>query len=505
MESKEEKTKKKKFKSPNSYVVIFSAIVLVAILTWFIPGGAYKLNEAGQAISGTYEPTQANQQGLWNILMAPIIGMVGNESVSAAITISLNVMLFGSFLEMMDETEAVKKSLKKIAFKFKDNIYILITVLTFMMGIFGTVQGAYEEGFVYVLMFLPIMLNLGLDTITTLMIVIFGTQMGCAASIVNPFSTGIASGILGISPGDGILIRAVIFIILLSLTSLLICMYAKKVKSDPKNSVQYYRLEKDKEEFTGENVSENNELTKEQNWVFRIFILTFIIMIISLVPWVSLNENFTIFQDIANWINTNPISKIIIGNNVVPLGDWYFNEINVLLIVMTLISGTVMGYSIDKSINILVRGAGALVSTAFIVPLARGIQVIMTDGNITATILHYAETTLGSFSPIVFILLAFLVYLIMASFIPSSTGLAAATISIMGPLGLFAGVSQVTMIILYNFALGIVKAIMPTSIIVMTCTQAVHVDYATWVKVALKYILILAAVSAIILLILVNI
>lgn len=499
--SKEKKVKGtgKKFKSPNSYVIIFIAIVFVSILTWLIPGGEYQLNEQGQAMAGTYQITESNRQGIWNIMMAPIIGMVGNEHVSGAITISLNVMLFGSFLEMMDETEAVNKALKKIAIKFKDNVYLLITVLVCMMGIFGTVQGAYEEGFVYVLMFLPIILSLGLDTITTLMIVIFGTQMGCAASVVNPFSTGIASGILGISPGEGIIPRTIIFIILMLVTSLIICLYAKSIKQHPEKSVTYHRHAQDIEEFATTS-DESSDLSPSQQKVFYIFISTFLIMIISLVPWTSLNSNFTFFEKLANWINTNPVTSTLIGNNVVPFGEWYFNEINVLLVAMTLVSGVIMGYGTDKSINILIRGAGKLVSTAFIVPLARGIQVIMTDGNITATILHAAEETLGRFSPVIFIILAFIVYLIMATFIPSSTGLAAATISIMGPLGLFAGVPQVVMIILYNFALGIVKMIMPTSIIVMTCTQAVHVDYGSWVKVAGKYVLILTMVCSLILL-----
>ena len=203
---------KKKFKSPNTYVIIFFILILVAILTWFIPGGKYEINGAGQNIAGTYQRISANRQGLWDVIMAPIIGMVGNEKISGAITISLNVMLFGAFLEMMDTIGVINIALKGIASKYKEKTAVLITVLTFVMGIFGTVQGAYEEGFVYLLMFLPIILSLELDTITALMIVIFGTQAGCASSIINPFSTGIASGIAGISPGEGIVFRAFVFV-----------------------------------------------------------------------------------------------------------------------------------------------------------------------------------------------------------------------------------------------------------------------------------------------------
>lgn len=478
---------KKKFKSPNTYVIIFFVLIFVAILTWFIPGGQYELDEAGRAIGNTYSRVAANRQGLWDVIMAPIIGMVGNEQVSAAITISLNVMLFGSFLEMMDTAGAINIALKNVAKKCQKNYYVLITVLTFIMGIFGTVQGAYEEGFVYLLMFLPIILALGLDTIVALMIVIFGTQAGCAASIVNPFSTGIASGIAGISPGEGIIFRVLIYVVLLSLCSFMICRYAKMVKDNPEKSVQFFRRYKDLEEFAGTEEDEQT-LNKRQKKVFVIFVLTFAIMIISLVPWTSLNENFTFFQSMTDWLNHSPIFGTILGNDLVPLGDWYFNEINGLLIIMTIVSGLVMGYSIDKTISILIKGAAGLVSTAFIVPLARGIQVLMTSGNITATVLNMCEKTLGSLSPVVFLIVCFLVYLLLAAFIPSSTGLAAATMSIMAPLAVFAGLGEASMIVIYNLALGLVKMCAPTSIIVMTCTQAVHVDYSSWLKAAGKYI-----------------
>lgn len=492
--AKTEKIKKKRsFKSPNAYVIIFAVMALVAVLTWFIPGGEYKLDDAGRAIGGTYTQAESNPQGFWDIIMAPIIGMVGNEAISGAIAISLNIMLFGSFLEMMEEVGCIKLFLKGIAIKNQKNYHALITILVVIMGIFGTVQGAYEEGFVYLLMFLPIILALGLDTVSAVMIVVFGTQAGCISSIVNPFATGIASGIAGISPGEGMVLRIVIFFVLMGIVSFYICRYADKVKKDPTKSVQYHRLEQDKKEFP---VSEGEDLSmsKRQKTVLGIFIGTFVIMIISLVPWTSLNPNWTFFEDFNTWITTLPVIGTVIGKSLAPLGTWYFNEINGLLLIGTFVSGFVMKYDIDKIINILIKGAAALVSTAFIVPLARGIQVVMDAGMITPTILNFGESTLSSLPPAVFVVVCLVFYFIMAAFIPSSTGLAAATMSIMAPLAVFAGVEEQVMVNIYLMGLGLVKMIMPTSIIVMTCTQAAHIGYGQWVKATWKFVLLIFAV-----------
>ena len=482
-----ETPERKQYKSPNAYVIIFTIIVVVAVLTWFIPGGQYQMDQDGNAIAGTYSRAESNPQGIWDIVIAPIIGMVGNDKVSGAIAISLCIILFGSFLEMMEESGSIKLFLKKIAIKNQNNYHALIWTLVLIMGIFGTVEGAYEEGFVYLLMFMPVVLALGLDTMVTVMIVVFGTQGGCLASIINPFSTGIAAGIAGISPGNGILLRTIVFIVIMSLISLYICHYADKIRKDPKQSPQFFRRDEDIKEFP---VAENEDLTisREQKKALIIFCATFIIMIISLIPWSSLNENWTFFEDFMAWLANVPVLGVIIGKDFTPFGQWYFNELSLLVLLATFIIGHTMHYNIDKIISITMKGAAGLVPTAFIVPLSRGIQVVMTNGQITPTILHFGENTLSSLPPAAFVIIGLIFYFILAIFIPSSTGLAAATMSIMAPLAVFAGVKPEIMILIYLMALGLVKMIMPTSIVVMTCTQVSHIDYGTWVKTNWKLI-----------------
>ncbi|MDU7151592.1 MAG: hypothetical protein E6312_05920 [Peptoniphilus grossensis] len=497
-----DKKKLKKNKSINSFVLMFFIIVFVAVLTWIIPGGQYELDEAGNAIAGTYKIAEANPQGIWNIIVAPIVGMIGNENTSGAIPISLYVLLFGSFLNMMDKTGVIGVSLNAVSKKFKKNPYLLIVILMFILSFLGTTQGAYEEGYVYVSLFLPIFLALGMDTITVLMIVIFGTMSGNAAGVVNPFATGIASDIAGIPFGTGIIARLVIFFVITSFSCAIVCMYARYIKMNPEKSVQFFRKDEDLKEF-GVQLSSENEDTKSEikgknKSLLIVFILTFLIMVMALFPWTSINENFTIFEDIANWINTTPIVSTVIGNNVVPLGEWYFIELSALMLVSSIVSGLIGGFSIDETIKIIMDGASMLLSTALMVPMARGIQVIMTDGNITSTILHFTENTLGALPTIVFVFVAFVIYTVFASFMPSSTGLAGATISIMVPLGVFAGVPGYVMIMIYNFALGIAKIYSPTSIIVMTCTQYAKIDYGNWFKAVIKPLILFSLMCLII-------
>ena len=303
-EATKEQPAKKKFQMPNTYVILFAVIAFIALLTWFVPGGAYDLTESGDAIAGTYHVVESNPQGLWDIFMAPITGMLGGGTVSGAISISLTIMLFGSLLEMMDRTCALKTAIKRITVANQNNMHMLIAILVIIMAFFGTLEGAYEEGIVYFLMFVPVILALGLDTVTAIMIVVLGTQIGCLSSIINPFSTGIASGIAGISPGEGMIPRVAMFVIFTALVIFIICRYADKVKANPEKSVQFFRREQDLKEFPAAE-EEDLTLTGRQKSALALFVLTFG-FIVGLTPWTSLNPEWTFFQDFTAWIRRYP-------------------------------------------------------------------------------------------------------------------------------------------------------------------------------------------------------
>lgn len=472
---------KKKFKSPNTYVILFVVICAVAVFSWFIPGGAYDLDDAGHAIAGTYHEVTSNPQGIWDVFISPIIGMVGSETTSAAIAISLTIMFFGSFLEMMDNTGAINTALKSITKKNANNMHLLITILVAVMAFFGTLEGAYEEGIVYFMMFVPVILSLGLDTVVAVMIVVIGTQVGCLASTVNPFSVGVASGIAGISSGDGLALRFILLIALVALASFIICRYADSVKKHPERSVQFFRREDDVKELGGGKV-ENSALNGKQKVALGLFFALFGIMVLAFIPWTSINPDWTFFDDFVAFIAGVPGLGTLLGQDITPFGSWYFNELSMLIVVITVVIGLTMGYDIDKIINIIMKGAAGLVPTAFVVPMARGIQVIMDAGQITPTILHFGETTLSALPPVAFVIISLVFYLAIACFIPSSTGLSAATMSIMASLARFANVPVSLMITIMCMALGMAKMFSPTSVVVMTCTSAAHMSYANWLK-----------------------
>lgn len=76
---------KKKHKLPSAFTILFLLIALMAVLTWIIPAGTYKSDSAGNLISGTYHTVAHHYQGIWDVFMAPVTGMIGNKATTGAI------------------------------------------------------------------------------------------------------------------------------------------------------------------------------------------------------------------------------------------------------------------------------------------------------------------------------------------------------------------------------------------------------------------------------------
>ena len=153
----------------------------------------------------------------------------------------------------------------------------------------------------------------------------------------------------------------------------------------------------------------------------------------------------------------------------------------------------------SEFISAFLEGASDMIGVAIVVAVARGIQVVMNNGMITDTILHWGEQGLQGLSSSLFIILTFIFYLPMSFLIPSTSGLAAATMGIMGPMGEFANVSKDLVITAYQSASGILNLITPTSAVVMGALAIARFNIGTWWKFMAKLIVIQLVVIMIIL------
>lgn len=483
----------KKFKMPSAFLILFCIIVLITMLTWFIPSGEYKQDETGNFIANSYERAEHKPQGIWDVFMAPVYGMLGRGKTGGAIEISLFIMMIGGFLGVVDRTGAINSGISTLAMRNRGKEKKLIFLLMIFFALGGTTYGMAEETIVFYPLIIPIMLAAGFDTLSAVSVVLLGAGVGVLGSTVNPFATGVASQSLGISVGDGIGWRLLILFVSLTITLLYVYNYTLKVKKNPKNSLIASKMEEDRKYFS---IPENlPEMTKNQRSVLILFMLSFVIMIISLIPWPAIIPGFTFFETSLDWLKSISVLGTIIGQDAVPLGDWYFAEITMLFLVMSIIIGVMYKLNEQQIIDGFLQGAGSLLGVAFVVATARGIQVIMNESEITATILNWCEESLKSMPKGLFGIFTYLMYIVMSFLIPSTSGLASATMSIVGPMADFAGVQKHVVVTAFQTASGIVNMITPTSGVVMGAMAISRVPYNKWIGFAGKLLGILLLVN----------
>lgn len=444
---------------PTAYTILFSIIIIMAILTWIIPAGKYDYKGDGEPIAGSYHEVEKNGQLPGDIVLAPLEGLYQGIDIAAFI------LMVGGFLGVIAKTGALDTGISNIIRVLKGKEKMLIPILMCAFALGGTTFGMSEETIAFYPLVIPIVVAAGYDTITAVSIILLGAGIGVLGSTVNPFATGIAAGFAGISLGDGILIRLIILAVMLIVSIWYVMRYASKVKSNPSYSIVADMHEENLEHFAS--IDENEKLlTKSQKLALIIFALTFLVMIYAVIP----------FSDMGI-----PIYTL----------SWWFPELSALFLVGAIILGILCRLQEKEIVDSFVAGAADLLGVAFIIGISRGITVIMNNGSITDTILSWGENALSGAGSIVFLLLTYIIYLPLSFLIPSTSGLATLSMPIMAPLADFANVSRDLVITSFQSASGIINLITPTSAVVMGGLAIGRVPYERWLKYVWKLILII--------------
>lgn len=482
-------TAKKKRGMPSSFTILLALLAIVAVITVIVSG-----------TSGG-EVTAAR---LSDFCTAPVKGFAD------ALPVCLFVMILGGFLGMMTETGALDNGIAVLVQKLKGNEIMLIPVLMFIFSLGGTTYGMCEETVPFYALLAATMMAAGFDPMVGAATVLLGAGCGCLGSTVNPFAVGAAVDALtgvGIEVNQSIIIGlgAVLWIVTTGMSIFFVMNYAKKVKADKGSTILSMQELKDAEETHGKAASEVHKevkLTGRQKGVLIAFAFTFVVMIVGFIPLADLNEGVANFFD-AGAVYDADGNAIVQGWSALitglPIGQWYFDEASTWFFLMAVLIGIIGGLSEKQIVNTFITGAADMMSVVLVIALARGISVLMASTGLDVYVLDAAANALSGLSGVIFAPMSFLVYFGLSFLIPSTSGMATVSMPIMGPLAVKLGFSPEVMVMIYSAAIGIVNLFTPTSGAIMGGLALAKIEWTTWLKFALKLIVALSVVCAVIL------
>lgn len=482
-------TAKKKRGMPSSFTILLALLAIVAVITVIVSG-----------TSGG-EVTAAR---LSDFCTAPILGFAD------ALPVCLFVMILGGFLGMMTETGALDNGIAVLVQKLKGNEIMLIPVLMLIFSLGGTTYGMCEETVPFYALLAATMMAAGFDPMVGAATVLLGAGCGCLGSTVNPFAVGAAVDALtgvGIEVNQSIIIGlgAVLWIVTTAMSIFFVMNYAKKVKADKGSTILSMQELKDAEEAHGKAASEVHKevkLTGRQKGVLIAFAFTFVVMIVGFIPLADLNEGVANFFD-AGAVYDADGNAVVQGWSALitglPIGQWYFDEASTWFFLMAVLIGIIGGLSEKQIVNTFITGAADMMSVVLVIALARGISVLMANTGLDVYVLDAAAKALAGLSGVIFAPMSFLVYFGLSFLIPSTSGMATVSMPIMGPLAVKLGFSPEVMVMIFSSAIGVVNLFTPTSGAIMGGLALAKIEWTTWLKFALKLIVALSVVCAIIL------
>ena len=441
-----------RLKMPTAYTILLLIIAVIAVLTFVLPAGQYDRTEAGEPIAGTYHTVPASPQGPGAVVQAPLKGLY------QAIEIAAFILTVGGFLGVMGRTGAIDAGIAAIIRRLKGREKLLIPILMLAFALGGTTFGMAEETIAFYPLLLPVMLSAGYDAITAVAVILLGAGAGVLGSTVNPFATGIAAGFAGVSLGEGLVLRLIILTVSLAAAIVYVMRYGERVRAHPERSLLRRRGPSGIRRFVTAQVPDAAEMTPRRKAALVLFALTFAVMVYGVIPFADVGVTF------------------------LPTLGWWFPQLSALFWVAAVVVGLVYGLSELDMVDGFVKGAGELLGVSFIIGISRGITVVMDDGGITDTILHWGETALTGAGSVAFVVVSYLIYLVLSFLIPSTSGLATLSMPIMAPLADFSGVSRELIITVFQSASGLVNLITPTSAVVMGALAIGRVPYHQWLR-----------------------
>ena len=438
-----------KFKAPNTYFLIFSIIIVTAVLTWIIPSGEYNrsaMNGREIVVAGSFHSVESNPQGIGAILMAPIRGFTNK---SAALIVGF-ILIVGGVFAILAKTRAIDAAIMAVA-KAHDKspiiemLYIPIFMVIFSLG--GGSFGMGEEVIPFILIFVPLTLALGYDSIVGVAIPFVGAGAGFAGAFLNPFTIGIAQQIADLPLFSGIGYRIISWIICTAVAIAFVMMYAAKIKKRPEKSLTFDMDEEKRKNLQIGDLENFKGISKGHKLALWTFALGMVGMVIGVLKY-----------------------------------QWYIEEICAVFFLTGIIVGIVGRLSMKEFTDAFVSGARDMVGTALIIVLARGILIIAEDGRIIDTMLYGLASSIKNLHPIISSQAMFVIHSIINFFVPSGSAKAALTMPIMIPLADIVGVTRQTAVLAFQFGDGFSNMIVPTSAITMGVLTLSGISWEKWAR-----------------------
>jgi len=430
-----------KFKVPHTYVLLLCLMIIAALSTWFIPSGKYvRVEQQGRDLidPGSYHTVKEDPAGFVDIMLAFPKGLI------EVADIVFYIFIIGGAFGVLNATGTIQTGINAFTRRIGTKKFLIVPLLTLLFAIGGGSIGIAEETLIFLPALLLLARSLGYDSLVAGGIALVGANAGFASAFMNPFTVGVAQGIVGLPLFSGIGYRAIVWAIITTVTIIFLTRYASKVRAKPSISLMY---EFDQQRKPIEAQKSEDRLTKRQIAVLLISVLALGLLATGAMCW-----------------------------------KWGILELSSLFFGLAIVAGPLGGLSFDETASSFVKGAADITYAALVIGLARGTLVVLRDASVIDTITHSMAVAVRQLPSSISALGIYAMQNGLNFLVPSGSGQAAVSMPILAPLGDLLGITRQTNVLAYQLGNGFTNIFSPTVGYFMAALGILKIPWATWIR-----------------------
>lgn len=435
---------------PHAVVMMLLIITAAVALTWVVPSGDFQRSKAGLVVPGTFHsiPKDASPHALipqksTDSIAYPASPIAIVSSIPAGMLrvapLIVMILFIGGMFGVLQETGALEAGIERLLAATKGNVYIVAPVFMLWLAAGSTFLGLISEYLVVIPIALVLADRLGKDALFGTALVTIAAKIGYLTSVTNPLALAVAQPIVGVPVFSGAGFRAVTFVVFL-----------------PLGILYLLRSHRDSEGAAVTAPTTAATLTSRHIAILGVLAAAVAVMVIGV-------QQF----------------------------DWSSQELAAMYIAVAIAISAIGGLASRESAQAFVRGMQGMVLAALLVGLAAAVEVILREGKVLDSIIAFLSRTVEGKSPIVVANLMMAMQMIIDVFIPSTSGKAAVTMPILGPIGHLSGVSGQITVQAFLFGNGLMNTLTPTSGMLLAYLATGKIGYGAWIRFILPLALVL--------------
>ncbi|MBB5263006.1 putative ion transporter superfamily protein YfcC [Catenibacillus scindens] len=453
---------KRGFKLPHVYIILMFMMLLVVILSWIIPSGAYERvldSDTGREIINPDNFSyveQSNPITFMNFFEAIYNGFVSGASIMGTLFISSGIIY------ILEVSGAFGAGIQKILKHTKGKEFSVVVIFYTIFVVFG-VLGYGEAAYPFYPLAVTIGLALGYDRVVGAGLAIVGSTVGFTCGMLNMFTTGVAQQLVGLPMFSGMGMRAVGLVVFYIIGFFGLFFYCKKIKKTPEKSIV-------RDEYLTQKAEDFQENDQKMTLPRVLGLIAFLVVI------------------------------IIQGIGAVGFG-WSFPQIAALYVIFGFVLAVIFRIGPSRVCTIFTQGATRVFSAAFAIGLANAVVALMNQAQILDTLVYHMSGFLNGKSAIVTLLIIYVFVTLFNFFVVSGSGKAVIVMPILQPLGNILHINQQVLVLAYQYGDGITNSFWPGS--AMVGLSMCNLGYGEWIRFCWK-IYVSMMVAAFVLVIIAN-